>query len=523
MAAIGRVSLGSCRHDRWPEPRIGRAQTLRRLVGVKTLSVHAAILSSLIRRAGRTLVVDDRRSYRGYEILAGAMHLAGRLQGVNGTDTLGLLLPTSGAYPIALLAGWILGKTVVPLNYLLKREELAYVIDHCGTDTILTAQPMLDYLGYTPDGANVIRMEDTDFSGVPPFNWPATKEDDDLAVLLYTSGTTGKPKGVMLSHGNLKANIRQIEEWVEFTTDDVMMGVLPQFHTFGLTVLTLLPLAVGMKTIYSARFVPQKIVKLIREHKPTVLVAIPSMYNALLATKDSTAEDLASLKYTVSGGEPLPESVFNRFRERFNITLNEGYGLTETAPVTNWCRPHEWRLRSVGMSLPQIDQRIADPSGEKIMPTNAEGEVQMRGPNVMKGYYRDPDATAAVFTADGYFKTGDMGRLDEDRFLYITGRIKEMLIIGGENVFPREIEEVLNANPTVAASGVVGKADDMRGEVPIAFVEAREGETVDPKALRSWCRERLAGYKVPDEVRVVESLPRNPTGKILRRELKKLV
>ncbi|MFO0861761.1 MAG: AMP-binding protein [Phycisphaerales bacterium] len=485
------------------------------------MSVHRPILWQLLKHPRSVALVDDRRTTRNFELLVAIAHIGQRLETLNQTQRLGLLLPTGGTFPAAALAGMSLGRTIVPLNYLLKKEELQYVIDDCGTDTVVTVRPMLEHLGYTPKVKNILMLEDVDFSGFPDFRWPAPAADDDLAVLLYTSGTSGKPKGVMLTHGNLSANIQQIRDWVDFSRADSMLGVLPQFHSFGMTVLTFLPLSGGIRVIYTARFVPGKIVRLLREHRPTVLVAIPSMYNALLHAKDATADDFRTLRYTVSGGEPLPSTVREKFRERFGVTINEGYGLTETSPVSNWCRPHEFRPGSVGKPIPLVDQRIVDSNGRSL-PPNTDGEVWMKGPNIMKGYYNLPEETARAFSPNGYFRTGDIGRFDDDGHLHITGRLKEMLIVGGENVFPREIEEVLDRHPSVHASGVVGMNDPMRGELPIAFVEIREGQSFDEKELIAWCRQSLAGYKVPTEIRRLDALPRNPTGKIMRRELRSL-
>ncbi|MFN0134151.1 MAG: class I adenylate-forming enzyme family protein [Phycisphaerales bacterium] len=487
------------------------------------MSVHWPILRTCLRHPGRVLITDDNRTYRGVEIVVAALHVAAEVERRCHTQTLGVLLPTSGAFPIAALAGWMLGKTVVPLNYLLKPDELQFVIDDCGTDAIISAGAMLDFLGTRPRVGTIIEMDKLSFKGFPEPRWPAGASDDDLAVLLYTSGTSGKPKGVMLTHGNLSANIRQCVEWVGFTNKEVILGVLPQFHSFGLTILTLLPLTIGCRAVYAARFVPHRMVRLMRDHKPTAFVAIPSMYNAILHVKDAERADFASLRYVVSGSEPLPEAVSAGFRERFGITINEGYGLTETAPVTNWCRPEEYRAHSVGRALPRIDQRIRDPETGRFLAPGVDGEVVMKGPNIMRGYFHRPEESAAAFTQDGYFRTGDIGRHDAEGHLFITGRLKEMMKVGGENVFPREIEEVLNQHPAVAASGVVGIADRVRGELPVAFVELKEGEQADERALLGWCRERLAGYKVPWKVRVVEKLPRNATGKIMRRELKGMV
>ncbi len=487
------------------------------------MSIHWPIIRTLAANPFRAALVDDRRAYRAADVLVGAMHVAGAIRAKSGSRTIGVMLPTSGAFPVAALATWMLGRTLVPLNYLLKKEELQYVIDDCGCDTIVTSRQMVEFMGGPPGVANVIYLEDITFRGFPEPIWPAGADPEDLGVLLYTSGTSGKPKGVMLTHANIRANLEQITEWVSIQPQDGILGVLPQFHTFGLTVLTLLPLVAGVKAVYTARFVPHKVVKLLREHRPTILVAIPSMYNALLSVKSAAPEDFASLRLIVSGGEPLPDSVFERFMERFGVRITEGYGLTETAPVTNWCRPDEWKRHSVGRPLPRVVERIVDISTDRTVEVGQEGEIQIAGPNVMKGYYHLPEETAKAFTPDGFFRTGDIGRFDDDGHLYITGRLKEMLIIGGENVFPREIEEALLQHPSVGAVGVVGMQDPMRGEVPIAFVEVREGEAFDEKALLMWCRERLAGYKVPGEIRLLEQLPRNPTGKVMRRELKKLV
>lgn len=488
------------------------------------MSLHWTILRRLLLHPRRVAVVDDRRSYRGARIIAGALHLAAAIDRTSRADKVALMLPTSGAFPMAALAGWITGRTIVPLNYLLSPEDLQYIVDDCGADTIVTVQQMLDFVKEPPRGPTLLKLEDLDFRRVPDVRWPVPASRDDLAVLLYTSGTSGRPKGVMLTHGNLLANIRQIREWVDFTPADTLLGVLPQFHTFGLTVLTLLPLSVGCRVVYTARFAPPKIVRLLREHRPTALIAIPSMYNALLHVKNAEAEDFASLRYVVSGGEPLPQAVFDGFLERYNVTINEGYGLTETAPVTNWCRPQEFKPHSVGRALPRVQERIVDmDSGRDIPPGRGEGEIRVAGPNVMAGYYNLPEETRSAFDERGYFRTGDIGRMDPDGHLYITGRLKEMLIVGGENVFPREIEEVLNRHPDVAASGVVGMQDPVRGELPVAFVELVEGAIFDEHALIAHCRAHLPGYKAPRQIRHLAELPRNPTGKVLRRDLKALV
>lgn len=480
--------------------------------------LHRILRTSLLRPT-RVAVIDDQRRWLAGPMVLGALHLARAIEQRSAAPRIGVMLPTSGLFSMTALAIWFLGRTMVPLNYLLSRDELHHVIEDAELDTVVTVRPMMEFTGGLPERATPLRLEEVSFRGVPRLRCPPRLPDDFLAVILYTSGTSGKPKGVMLTTSNLISNIEQCTRWAGFTRKDVMLGVLPQFHSFGLTVLTLLPLAVGCKAIYTARFIPRKLLALLREHRPTAFIGIPSMYNALRSARDATREDFASLRYAVSGGEPLPESVFTSFRDGLGVVINEGYGLTETSPVTHWCRPQEHRQRSVGRAVPGVEVRIVGPD-ERVLGADEEGEIRLKGPNVMRGYYRLPEETAAVFDAAGYFRTGDMGRMDREGFLYITGRIKEMLIVAGENVFPREIEEVLNQHPAVKDSAVIGMQDGARGEVPLAFVELREDAAFDEASLRALCRQKLAGYKVPKEIRLVEALPRNATGKIMRRALK---
>jgi long-chain acyl-CoA synthetase len=327
----------------------------------------------------------------------------------------------------------------------------------------------------------------------------------------------------MLTHGNIKANIRQGIEGMGISGRDVFLGVLPQFHSFGVTQLTLTPLTVGGRVVYTARFNAKKVLELMRKHGTTTFVGIPSMYNALAMSKEASPEDVAHMRLLVSGGEPLPDAVLQRFREKFNKTICEGYGMTEMSPATHCCTPGRRKRHSVGPALPGVEQRIVDAETGRVLGPNQEGEIRMRGPNLMRGYYRDANATAKTMDADGYLRTGDIGRIDEDGFLFITGRLKEMIIVGGENVFPREVEEVLCRHAAVSAAGVCGIQDPIRGEVVVGFVELEEGLNATPEELRTWCREHLAGYKCPREVHIVSELPRNPTGKIMRRELHTLL
>lgn len=494
------------------------------------MSLLRPILTQALRAPQKIAAIDDQRTYTYGQLLGGALFLADLIDQKSDKPHVGILLPTGGAFPIALLGAWLARRVAVPLNYLLSPVELAYVIQDSEIDLIITAGPLLNFLNLRPvipANVRLIKMEEQDFSGFPPLRWPPCYGEADPAVILYTSGTSGRPKGVVLSHDNLESNTWAGIQKANITHADTFLGVLPQFHSFGLTALTLIPLAVGSKTVYTARFVPKRIVQLIREHRPDIIMAVPSMYGALLSVKDAGPEDFTSVRFAISGGEPLPAATFEAYNERFGLRLLEGYGLTETSPVTHWSTPELFRRKSVGTPIPGVETLIVDDEDRPVKP-GVDGEILIRGRNVMQGYFKLPDQTAAVFVDINlpgrgpvrFFRTGDIGHVDEEGFLYITGRKKEMLIIAGENVFPREIEEVLNRHPDVKDSAVIGKQDELRGEVPIAFIELNDDRPFDEQALRSWCREHLAQFKVPREIHVVEQLPRSPTGKILRRYLK---
>jgi len=491
------------------------------------------ILWNAAKHPFRTAVVDDRGARSYGACLIASMMFSRLIERETGKDTIGILLPTSGGTPLAMLGAWLAYRVPVPLNFLLGKDELQYVILHSGMDTILTVQAMLDFIGgrdVIPPGIKVVLLEEAlpKIGKLSSLRLPPKHAPDDTAVILYTSGTSGRPKGVPLSFGNLESNVTAGIERGAFTRHEVFLGVLPQFHSFGLTAGTLFPLVLGAKVVYSARFVPKKIVELFRLHRPTVFMAVPSMFGALMTVKDAAPDDFSSLKLCISGGEPLPQATRSEMKSRLGVQLMEGYGLTETSPVVSWSSPTMFKDGCVGKVLSNVKVVVVSDEGAPLAPGEA-GEILISGPNVFAGYFLDPETTASVFTeltVDGerrrYFRTGDIGTLDPDGFLAITGRKKEMLIVGGLNVFPRGIEEVLNNHPSVKDSGVVGRIDGVRGEVPVAYVELKEGCPFDEASIRAYCREHLAGYKVPREIIALPELPRTPTGKVLRRKLKEL-
>jgi len=483
------------------------------------MALLTPMLRNLLTPPWRCVVVDDQRRWRGIELYIGALHLARQIERVTSRPHIGFMLPTSGLTSMAIIATWMLGRTIVPINYLLSRKDRDYVIDNAELDAVITVKPMIDRFGAPPDNVKLIELDQMSWRGFPPLRRPAKETEGALAALLYTSGTSGRPKGVMLTVGNLLANVRQCAEWGDFSRNDIFLGVLPQFHCFGITVLTLLPLWRGCRAVYTARFEPRKILALLTHHRPNILLAIPSMLNGLLNAKSASPDSFRSITYLVSGGEPLPQALFDGYRERLGATINEGYGLTETSPVVNWCRPQDHKRFSVGQSLPQVEEKIVSSSGQRL-DKNQEGEICIKGPNVMKGYYKLPEETRAVFDSEGFFKTGDIGRIDDDGHLFITGRIKEMMVVGGENVFPRSIEEILDGHPEVVCSAVTGMSDPTRGEVPIAFIETSPGAEVSDQILRAYCRDHLPAYMIPREIHRVAEIPRSATGKILRRDLR---
>src|SRR6185436_15016843 len=349
----------------------------------------------------------------------------------------------------------------------------------------------------------VLLMADApDFA--PPVSQPLPAAFTDPALYLYTSGTTGRPKGVVLTHRNLALNVESCQRTGEFDANDSFLCLLPFFHTYAITGTILLPLLSGCKMVLVDRFHPVKVLKLIGEHAVSVFLAIPSMYRVMAMTEGDY--NVNSVRFPISGGEPLPVAIAQAFEKRFGVPIFEGYGQTEAAPVISLNVPGKRKLGSVGLPLPGVDIEIWDEQKNPVE-TDVIGEIMVRGGNVMQGYYNLPDETAKTITRD-WLHTGDLGKKDAEGYVTITGRKKDLIISAGENIYPREIEEVLAQHPKVKEVAVIGVKDEARGEVPKAFVIARDGMTVDEKELRHFCRENLAGYKVPKHFDVVPDLPR---------------
>jgi long-chain acyl-CoA synthetase len=462
-------------------------------------------------------VCDDTGTHTRRQVAALAAGMARHLAAATPRPHVGLLLPPSAAFVGSFYGTLLAGKAVVPINYLLGEREIGHVIADSGIDTVIAIPALAGKLAAA--GLKIVDPAAVAPAAPPPPETLPRQAPDDLAVLMYTSGTSGLPKGVMLTYGNLQADTDASIAHARLERRHAFLGIIPLFHAFGMTAMMLCPIQLASPVIYLARFSPVATLEAIRKHRPSILFAVPAMFAALLRLQSATPQDFAGFHVLISGGEALPPSVREAFGQRFGVPLHEGYGLTETSPVVYINVPGHGRAGSVGTAVPGCETRIADEEGRPL-PPGQRGEVWLRGPMIMKGYYHLPRETAAVLTPDGFFKTGDLGHLDADGYLYITGRKKDLIICAGEKVAPREVEDVLCRHPAVAEAAVVGRPDTTRGEAVVAFVVLRPGQAVEPEALRAHCRDQgLVSFKIPRDVLVVPELPRTPTGKVLKREL----
>ncbi|HEX9630608.1 MAG TPA: AMP-binding protein, partial [Pyrinomonadaceae bacterium] len=345
---------------------------------------------------------------------------------------------------------------------------------------------------------------------------------DDEAIIIYTSGTTGKPKGCLLTHGNLIANARQISEWLQFTKDDRLLSIMPLFHMNAVSVTTLSALHAGGSTVVSPRFSASRFWQIISDYEITSFGSVATMLSMLLSTyPDGVPAGLKTdqLRFAMCGSAPVPAEVMQRFEETFDCLVIEGYGLSESTCRSTFNPPDKRRRAgSCGVAIGN-EMRVVDDEDNEV-PDGELGEIVMRGENILKGYYRNEAATATAFR-NGWFHTGDVGYRDADGFFYIVDRKSDMIIRAGENIYPREIDEVLYQHPAVAAAATIGVPDPLYGEDVAAFVVLKEGKAVSEDELINYCRERLADYKSPKTLRIVESIPKGPTGKLLKRELAK--
>jgi len=415
------------------------------------------------------------------------------------------------------------GGVVVPMNPLLKGREVTYYLKDSGASIVFAWHQMADEARTAAEGRGVdfVAVDPAGFLSLleehEPVEEVVDRDSDDTVVLLYTSGTTGQPKGAELTHANMQTNaLMTAETLVQLTSEDVVMGCLPLFHVFGLTCALNAGVLAGSCLTLLPRFDGAKALEIIERDRVTVFEGVPTMFTAMLHSPDRDRHDVSSLRLCVSGGSAMPVEVMRGFEEALGCIVLEGYGLSETSPVASFNHPHaERKPGTIGTPIRGVEMRLVDDEGRDVA-TGDVGEIAIRGENVMKGYWNRPEETAKAIP-DGWFRTGDLARQDEDGYFAIVDRKKEMIIRGGYNVYPREIEEALYEHPAVAEAACVGTPHPDLGEEVVAAVALKPGTQADPAELQAWVKERVAAYKYPRHVWLVESLPKGPTGKILRR------
>src|ERR1700684_3216140 len=488
-----------------------------------------ASLPSVLRQAAadhadRPAVRMDAEVLTYADLWDAAARVAGLLAtlGVEPGDRVGIMLPNVPAFPLAYYGTLAAGGVVVPMNPLLKSREVAYYLGDSGAKVLFAWHAAAGEAakGAADTGTRVIEVNNPllALAGPDPVPSTADRGDDDDAVILYTSGTTGRPKGAELTHANLTRNAElTATTLLKSSTGDVVMGCLPLFHVFGLTCGLNATVTAGSTLTLLPRFDPGKALEIIQRDRVTIFEGVPTMYAAML---HHTGErpDVSSLRLCVSGGAAMPVEVLRGFEDAFGCIILEGYGLSETSPVASFNHPDRVRKPgSIGTPVEGVQLRLIDDTGQSAA-EGESGESAIRGHNVMKGYWDKPEATAEAIT-DGWFRTGDLAKVDSDGYYYIVDRKKDLIIRGGYNVYPREIEEVLHEHPAVAEVAVIGMPHAELGEEIGAAVALKPDASASPEELREFVKDRVAAYKYPRQVWLVDSLPKGPTGKIMRREV----
>jgi long-chain acyl-CoA synthetase len=507
-----------------------------------TLNLADPLRENAREHPGKTALVAGPARLTYAELAAAAERLAAGLKriGVRRGQHVALLLPNVPQFTISYYAAQLLGCPVVPLNVLLTKDDIAYHLRDSDAVALIVwegflaaAQPAC---AAVPTCANLIVAKadpkDTSApSGAHSLTALMASDDavreaadtmpDDTAVILYTSGTTGRPKGAELSHFNLLHNAETMAtKLLDYGKDTVSLCVLPLFHSFGQTVIQNATLLSRGMVVLVPRFDPKATFEHMQQHRVTLFAGVPTMYFALLHYPDADRYDVSSLRHCITGGAPMPVEVLHSFDRKYNVNVLEGYGLSETSPAASFNRLDRPRKPgSIGIPLPGVEFKLVDDAGNVIGDPLVPGEICIRGPCVMKGYYKKPEATVESIT-NGWFKSGDVAHRDADGFYFIVDRKKDMIIRGGFNVYPREIEEVLYAHPAVVEAAVIGVPHERHGEEIKAILVAKPGTTIDADEVIAYCKERLAAFKYPRLIEVRESLPKTATGKILKRALR---
>ncbi len=463
---------------------------------------------------GGLCLADGRRELDNATFAAEVCGVSSALieRGIGDGDVVAVVLPNSVELVTIMFAAWRLGAALTPVNPALTEHEVHHQVSDSGAKLVVADDSSLSKAEGGVARVCVVdelrRDRSTDVG-------PATMEPEKLALVIYTGGTTGRPKGVMLDHANLTATAAMIIDWFEMTTADRCLLVLPLFHVNGIMVSVVSPLVAGGSTVIASRFDPKTFWDLVERVRPTFFSAVPTIYAMLTGLPVEARPDTSSLRCVVCGAAPMPSAAIRDFEDRYGVRILEGYGQSEGTVVTTANPLHGMRKPgTVGLPLPGQEVRIVGGDDEPLAPGQV-GEVTVRGPNVMRGYLGKPEETADALRG-GWLHTGDVGRFDEDGYLVLVDRLKDMIIRGGENIYPKEIEDALYTHPSVAEAAVVGRPDQLFGEEPVAFVVLRPGLTAEPDELIEHCRTLLARFKVPRAVFIETTLPKTPIGKIAK-------
>ena len=482
-----------------------------------TVRAHADRVAVRVDDATTTYAELDEASAR----VAGML----RQRGFKPGDRVGIMQPNVAEFAVTYYGVLRAGGVVVPMNPLLKRREVAYYLSDSGAGLIFAWHQFADEArgGAEHADAEAIVVDPASFgdllASAAPDQEMADRDGEDTAVLLYTSGTTGQPKGAELTHANLTSNAEVVRtDLIRPRPEDVIFGGLPLFHAFGQTCTLNVAVSSGACLTMLPRFAADHALRIIAEHGVTVFEGVPTMYVALLAEPDRAEYDVSALRLCISGGAALPVEVLRGFEKAFGCAVLEGYGLSETSPVASFNLPDaERKPGSIGTPVSGVQMRVVDQDDHEV-PQGEVGEIVIRGPNVMKGYWHRPEATAEAIR-DGWFHSGDLARVDEDGYFFIVDRKKDLIIRGGYNIYPREIEEVLYEHPAVAEAAVIGVPHPALGEEVGAAVTLKAGASVTAEELRDHVKSLVAAYKYPRHVWIVDVLPKGPTGKIVKRDI----
>ena len=471
---------------------------------------------SALRIHDRTVTYEDLddRSARLAALLA--------MCGVRPGDRVGLMMPNVPDFAIVYYGVLRIGAVVVPMNVLLKEREVAFYLTDAGACLLIASEGLEEALaGATTAGVATITVEPARFHDeldtIPPLPVMAERAGEDTAVILYTSGTTGTPKGAELTHSNLVRNVEISGDLLEVDEQDVVFGALPLFHSFGQTCGLNASVRAGACFTLLPRFEPSEALATLERHGVTVFDGVPTMYAAMMNHPAAGSTDASRLRMCVSGAAAMPLGVLQGFERLFSCVILEGYGLSETSPVASFNPPERRKPGSIGLPVDGVEMEVVGEDGAPL-PAGEIGEIVIRGHNVMKGYWNRPDATSAAII-DGWFHTGDLAKVDPDGYFFIVDRKKDMIIRGGYNVYPREVEEVLYQHHAVREAAVIGVPDDYFGEEVAAVVSLKPGTTATPEELAGFVKQSVAAYKYPRLVWIADDLPKGPTGKLLKREI----